>query len=475
MGGVINDIGEGIANLVGAGPSGGPLGAFKPYAQTVDDLAAVALAPATGGLSLAVPGAFAAEDAAKGNYLGAAGNVGALVGGAYNAGIGPFAPAADAAGAAGGATTGAAAPLASAGGPSTLTGDLGAGGELFPESVSSPGAQSIASLAALGGSQTGQALTAGGSLYLDSTGAGGGAPGAGASVGAAGAGSATAPSPGILGTIGNDITSAEQGVSNWWSANAPSWLGGTPSAAATATNAAQNGILSGAVADPMVQPGASIAGPYAAAGPTNPLASTIAGPVAGAAGPASAGAGGGAVGLANLFGSPKGSFLNELTTPGALLSLGGLGYEALKGQPTTPNLNNLTTEAASAFNTEQQLISGELSGQLPPGAAAGVKQGLEAAQAQIRGQFASMGLSGSSAEADALASASQASASQSFQIAQSMANQGLSLAGLSAQIYSQIIQQTLGSDQEFSSAITNFAQAAGGGAGRPIQIGGTVA
>lgn len=87
MGGVFNSIGEGVANLFGAGPQGGPLGGFKPYAQTIDDIAAVAAAPFTGGATLAIPAAFAAEDAAKGNFLGAVGNVAALAGGAYNAGV----------------------------------------------------------------------------------------------------------------------------------------------------------------------------------------------------------------------------------------------------------------------------------------------------------------------------------------------------------------------------------------------------
>ena len=426
----VNDIGEGAANLVGAGPSGGPLGGFKPYAQGVDDLAAVALAPETGGLSLAVPGAFAAEDVAKGNYLGAAGNVAALAGGAYSAGVGPFAPAADAAGGAGAGAAGAAAPLGSAGGPATLGGDLSAGAPALADTgTTSPG------IAALGG-----------------------APGVGSGVAGAAGGSPVATSPGILSTIGNDIGTAGTNVGNFLSNNLPSWLGGTPTAGSTF----------GTVGE--AAPGAGTVG--ALASPDNfGVINNVTGTVAGAGAPALSAGGGGGGSSAGLFGD-IGSFGNKLTQPGALLGIAGLGYEALKGTPTVPNLNNLTTEAASAFNTEQQLISPELTGQLPPGAAAGVAQGLESAKAQIRAQFANDGLTGSSAEADALASADQAAASQSFQIAASMANQGLNLAGLSSQIYEQIIQQTLGSDTAFNQALVNFGTAAAGGGAR-IQIGGT--
>ena len=74
-------------------------------------------------------------------------------------------------------------------------------------------------------------------------------------------------------------------------------------------------------------------------------------------------------------------------------------------------------------------------------------------------------------EAEALATASQTAAANSFNIAAQMAQQGLSIAGLPANIYQTIMQATLQNDQEFSQAITNFATAAAGGGPR-IQIGG---
>jgi hypothetical protein len=192
------------------------------------------------------------------------------------------------------------------------------------------------------------------------------------------------------------------------------------------------------------------------------------------AGASGGGAGGGTAAdpgfLSNLTQGNFGAAAKDIPL-GAVIGGGGLAYEALKGQPPIPNLSNLNQIAGQAESNSQTLINAELSGQLPAGAAAGVQQGLESAQAAIRSQFASLGLSGSAQEAEALATAAQTSAANSFNIAAQMGQQGISLAGLPAQVYQTIMQATLQNDQEFSQAVTNFATAAAGGGAR-IQIGG---
>lgn len=410
----VNDIGEGAANLVGAGPQGGPLGGFKPYAQTVDDIAAVAAAPFTGGASLAIPGAFAAEDLAKGNYLGAAGNAAAVVGGAYNAGVGPFAAPAQA----GGASAGGAAGTAAAAAP---PGDVGT-------SFSIPTGTDPMS-----------------------------AVNYGADYGAV--------------TQGSPVASGSAPVSNI--------LGGTNQNSGNVSNLLTN-VVGTNNPVPNVSPTLSSSGPEYT-GPIGPVQpSGISGllGVGGSSTPGVSGGGspgGGGSADAGFFGNLSqgnyGKALGDIPL-GAAVGGAGIGYEALRGTPSIPNLNNLTTAAGAAEAQSQTLIGAEQSGQLPPGAAAGVKQGLDSAVASIRGQFASQGLSGSSMEADAIAQAQEAASSQSFQIASTMAQQGISLAGLPASIYGEIMNATLQNDNDFSNAIVNFATSAAGG-GQTIRIGGT--
>ena len=82
-----------------------------------------------------------------------------------------------------------------------------------------------------------------------------------------------------------------------------------------------------------------------------------------------------------------------------------------------------------------------------------------------------MGLTGSSAEQEALTQAAQQGIEQQFTVAQQMAQTGASLTGLDLSTYQNIMQQQLASDKEFSDAITQFATSLAGG-GPKIQIGG---
>ena len=70
MSDVFNSIGEGVANLVGAGPQGGPLGGFKPVGKILAPIAAAAT------------GAGLADFAGIGGAIGETGLTGAELGGA---------------------------------------------------------------------------------------------------------------------------------------------------------------------------------------------------------------------------------------------------------------------------------------------------------------------------------------------------------------------------------------------------------
>ena len=157
---------------------------------------------------------------------------------------------------------------------------------------------------------------------------------------------------------------------------------------------------------------------------------------------------------------------------GSLVGLGGLTAEAIKGSQPLPQINNLqgTAQGETALGT--QLQQAELTGNLPPGAQSSIDQAVKSAQAAIRSQYASMGLSGSTAETEALNNAAMQGPMLGFQIASQMASQGLSDLNLGSQLYSQIMQAQLQSDSQMQQAISNFASAAAGGGGTTVKIGG---
>ena len=85
MSDVFNSIGEGVANLVGAGPQGGPLGGFKPVGKILAPIAAAATG--AGLADFAGIGGAIGETGLTGAELGG-GAGGALAGGLENGPIG---------------------------------------------------------------------------------------------------------------------------------------------------------------------------------------------------------------------------------------------------------------------------------------------------------------------------------------------------------------------------------------------------
>jgi hypothetical protein len=168
--------------------------------------------------------------------------------------------------------------------------------------------------------------------------------------------------------------------------------------------------------------------------------------------------------LSNLLGGNFGDALSGIggdlknnaswLLPGALL-----GFEALRGNQTPKGLNPLTSEANQLNNQSQQLESYLTTGTLPPGVQTALNQAAHSAKATIRSQYAARGMSGSSAEAADLANVDNTVVSQGANIATQLLNIGVSEAGLSSQIYGQILNTNLSQDNQLSGALSSLASA----------------
>lgn len=168
--------------------------------------------------------------------------------------------------------------------------------------------------------------------------------------------------------------------------------------------------------------------------------------------------------------------INSLTPSGGLSGILGpnasplgvgatglaLGADLLKAENVSKGERQLEAEAGQ-LNSQGQALEGYLqSGTLPAGLQAGLNQAADAAKASILSQFAAQGLSGSSAEQEALSQVDLNVQAQSAQIAQQLLTTGISETGQASQLYEQLLQNTLSQDQNLSSAIANFAGAASG-------------
>ena len=187
MGDVFTDIGEAVANLVGAGPQGGPLGAFKPVGKILAPIAGAALG--AGGADFFGLGGAIGETGITGAEVGGAaggalagglegGPLGAAlggVGGGFLGGSSLFAPG-------GSLDFGAAAPGAAGAGAASVGGVPVAGG-------AAPAASAGGAASAPGDIFTNPALSSMGDVY-------GGGPGAAALGTGAGADAGTASAAG---------------------------------------------------------------------------------------------------------------------------------------------------------------------------------------------------------------------------------------------------------------------------------------
>lgn len=161
--------------------------------------------------------------------------------------------------------------------------------------------------------------------------------------------------------------------------------------------------------------------------------------------------------------------LSAVSSPSALLAGGGLVLDAAKATKLASGEAALKQQA-SQLSQQGQALGGYLqSGTLPPGLQQGITQATNAAKATIRSQYASRGMSGSSAEQQELQAVDERAQAQGAQQALQLLQMGVSETGMASGLYQALMGQSLQQDKDLSSSIAAFAAAAGGGS--PINTG----
>jgi hypothetical protein len=246
--------------------------------------------------------------------------------------------------------------------------------------------------------------------------------------------------------------------------------GNTPTAAADLAAAAP-AESAAAAADQTALAATPAATGAAPAAPAAATAAPAATPAAAAAAPAAADASGGGFT----------SFLkNNALTLGALGVGGGLlaknALSAGKPLPQQGQLESTANQAAGASagnqNLQNQLIQPLLTGKLPSEAEAGVQSGLNDAITATKAKFASLGMTGSTAETDSVNALHQQAEQLRFTIAEQMATTAMQAGSLAATdlniqsgVFQALMNAQVSQDNALQSAIAAFAgQAAIAGA-----------
>ena len=344
-----------------------------------------------------------------------------------------------------------------AGGTATAGAGGGAGtvaGSAVPASVapSSFSTGDIAAAQGIAGSNAGLAPS-GASALAPASGALSPTPGAGLSLATPGlTASGTTPlAPSGLGAgIGGASTTPAALTPNLSSLTSDSI--GLTSADTSAINATANGSVFNGLADSdILGGGSSLTG-----GGSSALGGGGAAATPAATGAASSG--NGAFG-----GISGGSVLGGLKTAAPLLASGiGLLSSVKEGNKQPANYGTLESQAGQLQSQGNQLQGYLTSGTLPPGVQAGLNSARASAEATIKSQYASRGMSGSSAEAQDIANLNATVVAQGAQIATGLLQQGVSESEFASNIYSQLMQTSIQQDKDLSASIANFAGALGG-------------
>ena len=148
----------------------------------------------------------------------------------------------------------------------------------------------------------------------------------------------------------------------------------------------------------------------------------------------------------------------------ALLA-GGLLASQLFGSSSsaeTADMTALQQQAAGAASTATMLQAPLTSGVLPPGAQSSLDVAQRNAQASARSAYASLGMSGSTGEADDFAAIAQNIAAQKVGIEDLLFSQAGPYAQLASTDYNNILNQQRAQDTQFTGALTNFVAALAG-------------
>src|SRR5581483_1957192 len=133
------------------------------------------------------------------------------------------------------------------------------------------------------------------------------------------------------------------------------------------------------------------------------------------------------------------------------------GANLLKGNQLPPQFGALSASAQRQAAQGQQLEGYLASGTLPPGMQASLNAAQDAASASIRSEYASRGMSGSSAEAQDIASLGQRVQAQGEQLALQLFSQGVSETQASDALYQQLMSVQMQQDQNLSNAVGKLA------------------
>jgi hypothetical protein len=167
-------------------------------------------------------------------------------------------------------------------------------------------------------------------------------------------------------------------------------------------------------------------------------------------------------GGSNILGN-IGSWLTK--NPGALLAGGGLLMSMMQQGDTSKEMSALENAAAADESMARALDAPLFSGVLPPGAQAALDQSRANQQAQTRSVYASLGMSGSTGETEALGAVDQNVAAQQFAMENELFSQAAGYAGMASQNYMDILQQQRLQDEDFSNALSRFVMSLSGGMG----------
>ena len=155
--------------------------------------------------------------------------------------------------------------------------------------------------------------------------------------------------------------------------------------------------------------------------------------------------------------SKAGSWLAK--NPTSILSALGMAANMAKGQQPPKYSGNLQAQA-DAMNARGAQLQGYLtSGTLPPGIGDALAGAHDSAAAAIRGRYAKMGMSGSSAEMQDLNNLAQTTVSQGADIANKLLATGVSQQQFAAGLYQNLMATSMQQDVAMSNAISGFTNA----------------
>jgi len=148
---------------------------------------------------------------------------------------------------------------------------------------------------------------------------------------------------------------------------------------------------------------------------------------------------------------------------GAALSGGGLLLNMLQGNANASQLSQLRGEAGNLQSQGNALASYLQSGTLPAGLQTIVNNSTAAAKAQVRGYYATLGLTGSTQEQQALQQVDQNAISTTANIGEGLLTTGINEANISQQLLQGVISANQAQSKQTGQSIASLAAALSGG------------